>query len=480
MISKNSNEYSTLPLCVDLDGSLLRTDTLWESCLLLIASNPLYMFMLPVWLFAGKASLKQQISQRVTLAYETLPYHPHFLEFIRQQKQAGRKLVLVTAANSKIANGIANHLDVFDTILASDRSTNLSGKRKAKALCDMFGEKGFVYAANASIDLAIWRHSAAAITVNASKKLVSVAKSRFTVEQDFPSLSNKLVKNTIKALRPHQWVKNLLLLVPLILSHKMSLELISINMLAFIAFCASASAIYIVNDLFDLETDRRHSTKKNRPFASGALPIAYGILLALALISIALTIAVTINYTFVLALLAYLLLTTVYTLLLKHIALIDVLTLTSLYTIRIIAGAYAVDVTVSYWLLAYSVFIFMSLGLVKRYIELQKLAQSEEQIHEARDYTTQDLPVVLLFGVCSGFISVLVLVLYINDLHASALYNSPGWLWIVGMTILYWINRVWLLAHRGELHEDPVLFAIHDRVSYSSALIIILSLYLAK
>lgn len=473
-----TTDTQKLPLCVDLDGSLYHTDTLWESCLLLIARNPLYVLMLPFWLLGGKAAFKHQISQRVvSLPYETLPENTALIAYLKGQKQVGRKLVLVTAANQKIAQGVAEHLELFDTVLASDENNNLSGKKKALALCELFGEKGFVYAANAPVDLAIWKHAAAAITVNAKQSLVARVSSQFDLEKDFPANSENIVRSSIRAMRPYQWVKNLLLLVPLILSHKLEPELIVISLLAFIAFCLTASAIYIINDLFDLESDRGHKTKKTRPFAAGTLSIGYGITLSSALIAISILIALTINFNFFIILLLYLVITTTYTLLLKHIALIDVLTLTSLYTIRISAGAYAVNVEVSYWLLAFSVFIFLSLGLTKRYIELLNLFQDNKEA--ARDYTTKDLPVLLLFGVCSGFNSVLVLILYINDLHASKLYNYPSWLWIVAMTILYWINRIWLLAHRGVLNEDPVMFAIHDRISYMAALLIISCLYLA-
>ena len=479
-MSASKADLNSLPLCIDLDDSLLLTDTLWESFLRLIAKNFFYIFLLPIWLLSGKAVMKRRISERVTLAYNTLPLNTPLVDYITEQKKSGRKIVLITAADQKIANGVAEHLDLFDTVLASDGEQNLSGKRKAKALNELFGEKGYVYAANAAIDIAVWKHAAAAIVVNASEGLSAKIKSMFSVETDIPTITkDSLFRRIIRATRPHQWVKNLLLFVPLILSHQLSPELIVTNILAFIAFCCTASAIYIVNDLFDLEADRLHDTKKERPFASGSVSIQAGCWLALILLSIALLVALTINLSFIVAIIAYIFLTSLYTLRLKRMVLIDVLTLTSLYTIRIVAGAAAVNVPVSYWLLTYSIFIFLSLGLVKRYTELHKLSIKYSEKRKARGYTVDDLPVILLFGVCSGFISVLVMVLYINDLQASKLYAQPSWLWIVGMAVLYWINRVWLLAHRGELHEDPVLFAIHDRASYVIVLIIILSLFLA-
>ena len=472
-------DTSQLPLCVDLDGSLLLTDTLWESTLKLLAKNILYVFLIPLWLMSGKAAMKRRISERVSLAYHLLPHNEPLVDYLRQQKQAGRKLVLITAADEKIANGIADHLDLFDVILASNGKQNLSGRHKANILNEHFGENGYVYAANAAVDIAVWQHAAAAIVVNAQKGLLQKARSMFSIEKEFQTETRSGLSSVIKAIRPHQWIKNTLLFVPLILSHQLAPESIATNVLAFVAFCLVASAIYVINDLFDLDSDRLHDTKKLRPFASGALSIQAGCWMALVLLILATVLAFSISMQFALIIAGYVLLTSLYTLRLKRMVLIDVLTLTSLYTIRIIAGAVAIDVPVSYWLLTYSIFIFLSLGLVKRYIELHNLFTKYSEKRKARGYSVNDLPVVLLFGVCSGFVSVLVMVLYINDLQASKLYAQPAWLWIVCMAVLYWINRIWLLAHRGELHEDPVLFAVHDRTSYLIVLIVLLSLFLA-
>jgi len=479
-MSVSQPDLHELPLCIDLDDSLLLTDTLWESFLRLIAINIIYLFVLPIWLLSGKAAFKRRISEKVTLSYNTLPLNTPLVDYIKEQKNTGRKIVLITAADEKIANGIAEYLDLFDTVLASDGKQNLSGQRKARALNDLFGEKGYVYVANAAVDIAVWKHAAAAIVVNASTKLTAKIRSLFRIEADIPVEKKPIfVKSMLKAVRPHQWVKNLLLFVPLVLSHQLKPDSIITNLLAFFAFCCVASAIYLINDLFDLEADRLHETKSRRPFASGLLSIQTGCWMALILLCVAILIAINVNLYFLLVILLYILLTSFYTLRLKRMVLIDVLTLTSLYTIRIIAGATAVDVPVSFWLLTYSIFIFLSLGLVKRYIELQDLFVKHSEKRKTRGYSVDDLPVVLLFGVCSGFVSVLVMVLYINDLQASKLYTHPLWLWIVGMAVLYWINRVWLLAHRGELHEDPVLFAIHDRASYVIVLIVLFSMYIA-
>lgn len=471
---------TSLPLCVDLDGTLIQTDSLWESCLRLISQQPFMLLLLLLWLFLGKAGFKQKVSQHVKLAPGSLPFNTDLLKYLTQQRLLNRHLVLVTAANKTIAEAIASHLNIFDEILASDETHNLSGKNKAKVLTDKFGDKGFVYAGNADIDLNVWQHAAAAIVVNGSKKLNQKAKQLTTIEKKFP-LKNKIsFKIILKAIRVHQWVKNLLIFTALILSHSWfdSNALQSI-VFAFFSFCFAASAIYLINDLIDLEADRKHQTKKHRPLASGILPIQWAIIIVPILLFFSLILATQLNTDFVSILIIYLVLTTAYSLFLKPIVLLDVITLTSLYTIRIIAGAIAIDVPLSYWLLAFSMFIFLSLALIKRFSELKNLIHQGETTSASRDYHVDDLPAISLFGISSGYISVLVLVLYTHDLQAGTLYAQPDWLWFVAVAVLYWISRMWLLAFRGQMNEDPVLFAIHDRSSYFVALFVAVSLYLA-
>ena len=471
---------TSLPLCVDLDGTLIQTDSLWESCLRLISQQPFMLLLLLLWLFLGKAGFKQKVSQHVKLAPGSLPFNTDLLKYLTQQRLHNRYLVLVTAANKAIAEAVASHLNIFDEILASDETHNLSGKNKAKVLTDKFGEKGFVYAGNADVDLNVWQHAAAAIVVNGSEKLNQKAKKLTTIEQKFP-LKNKIsFKIILKAIRVHQWVKNLLIFTALILSHSwFDIDALQSIAFAFFSFCFAASAIYLINDLIDLEADRKHQTKKYRPLASGTLPIQWAVMIVPILLTFSLIFAMQLNPDFVSILIIYLVLTTAYSLFLKPIVLLDVITLTSLYTIRIIAGAIAIDVPLSYWLLAFSMFIFLSLALIKRYSELKNLIQHGETTSASRDYHVDDLPAISLFGISSGYISVLVLVLYTHDLQAGTLYAQPNWLWFVAVAVLYWISRMWLLAFRGQMNEDPVLFAIHDRSSYFVALFVAVSLYLA-
>ena len=471
---------TSLPLCVDLDGTLIQTDSLWESCLRLISQNPFMIFLLPLWLLCGKAGFKDKVSESIVLAPSSLPFNTRLLKYLTQQRLHNRHLVLVTAANEKIADAIAAHLNIFDEILASDKMNNLSGKNKANILVEKYGEKGFVYAGNANVDLDVWQHAAAAIVVNGSDSLTQKAKKITNVEEEFPKEHKTSLKIILKAIRIHQWAKNFLIFTALVLSHNwFNAEAIELSIYAFFSFGFAASSIYLINDLIDLEADRKHRTKRKRPLAAGTLSIQSAILMVPFLLGLSFFFASKINIDFIIILSIYLILTTAYSLYLKPIALLDVITLTSLYTIRIIAGATAINVPLSYWLLAFSMFIFLSLALIKRFSELKNLIEQGETNSLSRGYHTDDLPAVSLFGISSGYISVLVLVFYTHDLQADTLYSTPDWLWFVAVAILYWISRMWLLAFRGQMNEDPVLFAIRDRNSYIVSLFIALSLYLA-
>lgn len=472
--------HTLLPLCIDLDGTLIQTDSLWESCLRLISQQPLMLLFLPFWLFLGKAGFKQKISQHVELSPASLPYNTNLLKYLTQQRLHNRHLVLVTAANKKIAEAIADHLNIFDEILASDENHNLSGKNKAQALADKFGEKGFVYAGNANIDLNVWQHAAAAVVVNASKALAAKTKALTSIEEIFPTEHKPSVKIILKAIRIHQWVKNILIFTALLLSHNwFNHDALLLAVFAFFSFSFAASSIYLINDLIDLEADRKHRTKRYRPLAAGILPIQWAIAIVPFLLTFSFLLANQINTNFVSVLIVYLILTTAYSIFLKPVALLDVITLTSLYTIRIIAGAIAINVPLSYWLLAFSMFIFLSLALIKRFSELKNLIQQGETSSLSRGYHVDDLSAISLFGICSGYISVLVLVFYTHDLQADTLYSQPDWLWFVAVAVLYWISHMWLLAFRGQMNEDPVLFAIHDRSSYVVTLFVAFSMYLA-
>ncbi|WP_166224534.1 UbiA family prenyltransferase [Pseudomonas atagonensis] len=460
-----NNNVSSVPLCIDLDGTLIHSDMLHESVLGLVKAAPLSLFRLPFWLAKGKAEMKKQIAERTEFDPSSLPYNLDFVAWLREQHASGRRLILCTASDRSIANPIAQHLGFFDEVLASDGLVNLAGSNKAKALIARFGEQGFDYAGNSAADLKVWEHARRAIVVNASTALQADASACAEVEQVFAGMSSGATTWS-KLLRVHQWLKNGLLAVPLFAAHGVAesgswLALL----LAFVAFSLCASSVYIANDLLDLESDRQHPRKSKRPFAAGLVPAWKGVLLGPVLLVVSLLIAAQVGPGFLAWLSVYFVLTCVYSFKLKQLVLIDCLTLAILYTLRIVAGAAAVGMVLSFWLLAFSVFLFLSLAFVKRFAELQmQLLHGKHKAH-GRGYFTDDAPLIQMLGVASGFSSVLVLALYLNSVDVLRLYQHPEWVWGNVPVMLFWISWVWLRAHRGEMHDDPLVFAVKDKAS---------------
>lgn len=455
----------TTPLCVDLDGTLIKTDLLMEGVVLLLKKNIFYVFLLAVWLSRGKAYLKQQVCRRVKFDVAALPYNQSLLNLLRVTRRSGRQILLVTAADRGIAEEVAAHLKLFCGVIASDGTTNLCGTRKLRALKERFADSGFDYAANASVDLAIWREADRAIVVNASPGTRRRAGRVSTVEaviEDRPALP----RSVRKALRPHQWVKNLLLFVPLVTSHQVAnLSLLGQAALAFIAFCLCASSVYVLNDLLDIQADRRHPEKRARPFAAGNLSVGAGLALAVALLAASAGISLLLPVLFQLTLALYYGTTLAYSLYLKRKLYIDVHVLAGLYTIRVLAGGTAVGVMCSAWLLAFSMFLFLSLALVKRYSELRRVGR-RKRATRGRGYRASDRQIIANLGTGSGLICALVLALYINSPQVGLLYSTPDALWLLCPLVMYWVGRIWLIAHRGRMDSDPVVFAIKDKMSY--------------
>jgi 4-hydroxybenzoate polyprenyltransferase/phosphoserine phosphatase len=454
------------PLCVDLDGTLVKTDLLLEGVLLLLKQNILFLFLLPCWLLRGKAYLKQEVSRRVRIDVATLPYHQALLALLREARREGRQVVLVTAADREVAEAVASHLGLFTEVLASDGRVNLSGAHKLQALRERFGDGGFDYAANAAVDLAVWREADRALVVNADQRTRRRAERMGRVAavlEDRP----RLVHSLPRALRVHQWVKNLLVFVPLIASHQITnLALLGQAGLAFVAFSLCASSVYVLNDLLDLPADRRHTRKKHRPFAAGNLSLAAGAYLSLVLLAGGAATAALLPPLFLAALALYYGLTLAYSLFFKRKLLIDVHILAGLYTIRVLAGGVAIGVVCSPWLLAFSMFLFLSLALVKRFTELRQLRRRRCRTARGRGYRASDCQLIAALGACSGLMCVMVLALYINGPQVEILYGTPTVLWLLCPLLMYWVARVWLIAHRGKMTSDPVVFAIKDKVSY--------------
>jgi len=449
--------------CVDLDGTLLRTDLLHESVLLLLRGNPLYLFLLPVWLFGGKARLKREVARRVRIDAASLPYDPRVVEHLRSTP--ARPRVLCTASDELLAQPVAEHLGVFEQILASDGRVNLGGEAKAEALVARFGDGGFDYIGNSAADLHVWRHARRARVANASATLarraaaVSVVESHWQAQAAGPAA-------WLKAIRVHQWLKNLLVFVPLLAAHRFAdPAAASQALVAFFAFCLCASGVYVLNDLLDLPSDRRHPRKRLRPFASGELLLLHGMVAAPLMTLAGFALAWLCSPAFAAVLGVYYAATLAYSLRLKRVHMLDVMLLAGLYTIRIIGGAVAAGVPLSFWLLAFSMFVFLSLAMLKRYTELFALPESGQAEASGRGYAGGDLPLLQSLGGASGYLSVLVLALYINSPESLAIYSRPQMLWLLCPLLLYWISRAWSLVRRGRMHDDPVVFAATDRVS---------------
>jgi 4-hydroxybenzoate polyprenyltransferase len=460
----STDSASVLPLCVDLDGTLERTDLLVEATFALLKKNIFTAFLLPLWLLRGKSYFKDQIARRVDIDASSLPYQTEFLEFLRQRQEAGGRLILTTASHVSYANAVSQYLDIFDTVLASDSKRNLAGKVKLEAIRDACDDKKFDYAANGKVDLKVWRQANAAVLVNPEPGVEAAVKRISPIERVFRDRDRNSIFSYIKALRLHHWVKNLIILVPLVLAHRINdVALLVQAGIAFLSFGFCASSVYLLNDMFDLSFDREHPRKQSRPLASGEISVAYAAIMIPALLLISLLLALTLPPLFFGALVLYYVMTLAYSLRLKHHAIIDVIVLASLYTLRVIAGAAAVDVEASFWLLSFSMFFFLSLALVKRYSELLGIVDTETNAIAGRSYRASDLPLLAQFGITSAFMSVLVLALYINSDSVRLLYSRPQVIWLLCPLLLYMISRVWLLAHHNKLHEDPVVFAIQDR-----------------
>lgn len=464
------------PLCVDLDGTLVKTDLLHESLIALARGNPLRLLLAMTWLLKGKAHFKAQLAQRTEIDVEVLPYQTDFLDYLRNQKASGRELVLATASHIKPASAVARHLALFDRVLATQDGHNLSGINKQQALVQTFGERGFDYAGNAAVDLKVWAHARKAVVVAASPRLARQAAQLTEVDSVFAA-SPPRGRALLRALRPHQWLKNLLILVPLLASHRVAeLPLLLNTGLAFLAFCLCASSVYLVNDLLDLPADRRHHRKKSRPFAAGDASLLTGSLLALGLLTLAFAVAISVSPLFLMVLSSYYVLTLLYSFRLKQVAMLDVVVLAALYTLRIIAGAAAIAISPSFWLLSFSMFLFLSLAMVKRYAELETLGHQGGTTLQRRGYRLEDQALVRSQGAASGYLSVLVLALYINSEAGAALYREPRFIWLLCPLLLYWIGHIWFKAYRDEMHDDPLVFATRDwtsrGIAVASALVI--------
>jgi 4-hydroxybenzoate polyprenyltransferase/phosphoserine phosphatase len=486
--SVDTIDTATLPpLCVDLDGTLVKSDTLVDSTLALARHHPAALLNLPKWLAQGKAALKRHISSAVKLDVAHLPYNRELLQFLEQQHSTGRPIYLATAADSAVANRVAEHLDLFTGILSSDGTRNLAGHNKLAAFRERFGDN-FSYIGNALPDLPLLQHCQEPMVANPTSALrAALHKASITPVRTFTERVSPL-KAWFKAIRIHQWAKNVLIFLPLLLAHAWAPGLIAGAVIAFLSFGLCASATYIVNDLLDVEADRQHPRKRRRPFASGDLSaisgIAVIILFLIASVALAFLLphviaalsparALDRPYSFLAWLAIYAATTLAYSLRLKRAVLVDVIVLSGLYTVRIIAGSAATGVAVSTWLASFSIFFFLSLAFVKRFAELENLRERGGATPSGRGYHISDVEQLRSFGSASGYASVVVFTLYISNLDAAQLYNHTNRLWLLVPVLLLWLSRLWLLASRGQLDEDPVVYAITDRRSLLMGILVV-------
>ncbi len=475
-----STPVKTLPLCVDLDGTLVKSDTLVDSVLALVRQNPRALLSIPGWLSQGKAKFKQHVTSAVTIDVAVLPYNKPLLEFLFHQHAQGREIYLATAADRSLADRIAEHHPIFKGVLASDGANNLAGNNKLQAFRALFGER-FSYIGNARPDIPILVGCLEPMVANPDAALMSGLRAAKVTPAHIFRDGVPTHKAWLKAIRLHQWAKNALIFLPLLLAHVWHAAHpagpILGAVIAFFAFGLCASATYIVNDLLDIEADRRHHSKQRRPFAAGNLSAISGVMVLVTFLAISLVLMLALPRIVALTgspllhwwspvawLLIYAVTTTAYSFALKRVVLVDVIVLSLLYTIRIFAGSAASGVPVSNWLGGFSIFFFLSLAFVKRFAELESLRLRDKAPSNGRGYLLSDIEQLRSFGTSAAYASVVVLMLYISSLD-TRLYHHAGRLWFLLPVFLLWVMQLWLLASRGELNEDPVVYAITDKRS---------------
>ena len=468
-----------VPLCVDLDGTLVKSDTLVDSLLVMARQRPAELLSIPGWIAKGKPQFKRHVTEAVTLDVEHLPYNRALLEWLRAEHGQGRAIYLATAADRTLAERVAAYLGIFSGVLASDGEINLAGKNKLEAFRERFGER-FCYIGNAKPDVPLLTACESPMTANPHRALTSGLRSAKTaVAANFEDRSSTL-KSWLRAVRLHQWAKNTLIFVPLLLAHLWSLSTVAGGLVAFFSFGLCASATYIINDLLDLEADRRHPRKRRRPFAAGDLSAIAGVTAVAIMLAVSFVLALMVPrvilalpgkhglllpHKFLEWLLLYTVTTLTYSLYLKRTLLLDVFVLAGLYTVRILAGSAATTVPISEWLGAFSVFFFLSLAFVKRFSELEALRERGGLAPAGRGYHVGDLEQLRAFGTGSMFAAVLVATLYISNSQTGLLYGHALRLWLVIPVLLLWLSQVWMLASRGEMHDDPVVWAITSKRS---------------
>jgi 4-hydroxybenzoate polyprenyltransferase/phosphoserine phosphatase len=473
-----SADSEARPLVIDLDGTLVKSDLLFESYFNTVLSGVSHHLSVAGELRRGKAPLKALLAGRCKLEYATLPYDQAVLELARKARSQGRRVYLATASDERHANAIAAHLGLFDGVFASDGDSNLASLAKAKKLVEVFGDRGFDYVGNGAADVAVWAHAAKAYAVRTSPPVRSRLAALGVPFEHLESTPASLT-TWLRAIRVHQYAKNALVFVPLLTAHAFTARDLFTGALAFIAFSACASSVYLLNDLVDLDADRLHPTKRSRPLASGEIPIAHAVLAIPVLLLFSILCAFSVSPAFLGVLAGYYAITTAYSFYLKRKMLIDVVALAMLYTVRVIGGAVAIDVVLSEWLFAFSIFVFTSLALIKRYVELTMRADSGLSDPGNRNYKIGDVDVIAALAAASGMNAITIFTLYVSSPAVAGLYHRPALLWLICPILLYWLARALMMAHRRLMNDDPVVFALRDRVSRWTVILMTLIVLLA-
>ncbi len=460
-------------LAIDLDGSLIRGDLSGESLLLYLRGNPLRLLRVLAWLPRGRAYAKRQLARRVTVDHTSLQLQQPVLEFVRAEHQRGRGTVLASGSDELLVRPLAEHLGCFDDVLGSDGSINMTGPRKASALVARSGDRGFEYLGNSKVDVPVWQAARAVHLVSSSLRFTRFVQSRFTVDKLFQRQLNPL-SVWLRQCRVAQWLKNVLLFVSLILVHAYDdVQALAATGIAFLSFSLCASGIYLLNDLVDLPLDRRHPRKCRRPLANGDVQVAAVCLVLLLLLLASALLALLLPPMFQLVLLLYAVTAVSYSALLRRLAIVDVLVLAGLYTLRIVAGGAALALPLTFWLLAFSLFLFLSLALMKRYTELKEW-EADRLPDAGRGYRSGDGNFLIAPGFAAGFTAVLVLALYLNGAAVQQFYRYPEVLWLVCPVLLFWISHIWFSSFRGRMLDDPIMFAVQDATSLLCAVTVLL------
>jgi 4-hydroxybenzoate polyprenyltransferase len=457
----HSQVVETRVLCVDLDGTLVATDLLWESLVSAVRRNPLVLLSLPWWMLRGRAYLKQRLAGASAIDFSTLPYREEVLAFVDRERRRGRPVVLATAADHTLASGVSSHLGIFSEVIASDGVINLKGRAKAAWLTDRFGRGNFDYIGDSHADVPCWECAATAISANAATRPEKIPHLR-TLTTGVPGVPWSAL---VKALRPHQWVKNVLMLIPALAAHRLDAATLVALVLGLVSLSLCASGGYVLNDLLDVAADRQHARKRYRPFASGRLSLSTGLWLILATWGAGFTIAATLlPGAFAGIVGVYLATTVAYSIRIKREPVLDVMVLAALYVIRVVAGGVATSIVVSTWLLAFTLFMSISLAFMKRFIEVAGRSEGSEV--PGRAYLTSDAAWLHSTGLCSAYLASMVLAIYVNNADVAGLYNHPERLLLMCPIVLYWATRTWLKAHRRLLHDDPVVAVARDPATY--------------